>query len=305
MTNEEFEKLLKQRFDDNRVSKNIVFYNDRITNYTKISKYSLSDGSERFKLVFMPSCKKNGLERLKIDIKGVKKYKKQYVNDIKLDESISRAKKKIFDYALCNDWDYFFTGTLDQRKYDRTDLDRFHKDFTRWIRNLRRNGNNIQFLVIPELHNDRKSWHLHGFFSNIPVNYLRKFCIDEKLPYKIIDKIKNGEEIFDFPKYSKKFGFCDLEPIKDVVAVSCYCTKYITKELLSSVKEVGAHTYYHSRGLKLPQNELVGQVQKTKVLEFLNKISWDNENKYCRVKWIDQDIIELFKDYIEVEKGGV
>jgi len=50
------------------------------------------------------------------------------VNDEKLDESIIRAKNKIFELAFCNPWQYFFTGTLNPKLYDRTDLKKYHKD---------------------------------------------------------------------------------------------------------------------------------------------------------------------------------
>lgn len=45
------------------------------------------------------------------------------VNDFKIEKNIYRAKKIIFEYAFCNPWDWFFTGTLDPKKYDRTNLD--------------------------------------------------------------------------------------------------------------------------------------------------------------------------------------
>ena len=36
-------------------------------------------------------------------------------NVTKLSNNISRAKAKIYEYAMCNDWDYFITCTLDQK----------------------------------------------------------------------------------------------------------------------------------------------------------------------------------------------
>ena len=52
------------------------------------------------------------------------------VNDTKLEESISRAKRVIYEIARCNEWDFFITLTVNSKKYDRTDLDKFHKDLT-------------------------------------------------------------------------------------------------------------------------------------------------------------------------------
>ena len=73
------------------------------------------------------------------------------VNDEKLDESIIRAKNKIFELAFCNPWQYFFTGTLNPKLYDRTNLQKYHKDLTQWLRDQGKKFNcKIDFLLIPE-----------------------------------------------------------------------------------------------------------------------------------------------------------
>lgn len=43
-------------------------------------------------------------------------------NEEKLENSLSRSRNKVFEYAYCNDWEYFVTMTLDKTKYDRYDL---------------------------------------------------------------------------------------------------------------------------------------------------------------------------------------
>ena len=172
-------------------------------------------------------------------------------NDCKLDESISRAKSKIFELAFCNNWDYFFTATLDPSKYDRTNLELFHSDLTQWLRNQgKKNGKKIDFLLIPELHSDLKSWHMHGFISGVSISDLKQFVYGDKMGQSLVQKVLNGDIVYNWLSYSKKFGFCSLEPIKSPEAVSKYVTKYICKDLAKSVSEVGAHMYYHSRGLK-------------------------------------------------------
>lgn len=91
------------------------------------------------------------------------------VHDFKLGENIRRAKNIIFEYAFCNPWDWFFTGTLDPKKYDRTNLDKFHKDLTQWFRDYGKQHNvHIKFLLVPEKHSDGVSWHIHGFLYGLP-----------------------------------------------------------------------------------------------------------------------------------------
>ena len=116
------------------------------------------------------------------------------VNDEKLSENISRTKQKIFELAFCNPWQFFFTGTLDDKKYNRTDLEKFHKDFSKWIQNYNRlHDCNIKFLVVPELHKDGKSWHLHGFLMGLPVEHLKQFKVGDRMGKAITDKVMNGD----------------------------------------------------------------------------------------------------------------
>ena len=202
------------------------------------------------------------------------------MNDEKLRESIVRSKQRIFELAFCNMWDYFFTGTLDAQKYDRTDLEKFHKDFTQWIRNYNRlHGTNIKFLLIPELHKDGKTWHMHGFIYGLPVEHLHQFQIGDTMGKKLAEKVKNGEVIYNWLAYAKKFGFCDLEPIRNHEAVSKYITKYISKDLAKGVKELNAHLYYCSRGLNRAQTKKKGTM--------LRPIAPSYVGDYCSVSWMD------------------
>ena len=198
------------------------------------------------KLVQLKNVKNAGFEDEEQEVIVTEKSQ----NDFKLVEAISRARSKIFELAICNPWDYFFTGTIDSNKYDRGDLSKFHKDFTKWLQNQgRKYGSKIDFLLIPELHSDLKSWHIHGLLCGVPDDDLRQFVIGDTMGKGIAEKVINGDIIYNWVSYQKKFGFCDLEPIKNPVAVSKYVTKYITKNLARSVSDVGAHIYYRSRGL--------------------------------------------------------
>lgn len=216
--------------------------------------------------------------------------KKNSVNNCKLDNNISRAKSVIFEYAFCNNWDYFFTGTLDRKKYDRSNLDKFRKDFTQLIRDLRKKYDcDIKYLFIPELHKDGKSWHLHGFLSGIPEFELVPFSIGDRMGKYIADKVQNGQVVYNWLSYSKKFGFCDIERINNFEAVCKYVTKYITKDLASSVTELGAHLYYCSNGLNKAETIKKGCMSAC-------NIQPDFEGDYCSISWVDYSTDTL--DYI-------
>ena len=178
-------------------------------------------------------------------------------NDEKLPENIRRAKSKVFELALCNDFTHFCTLTFSQEKVkDRYDLESCMKSFSKWLNNynFRNPDAAVHYLLIPEPHQDG-AWHLHGLLSGIPEADLRQFRLDECLPDHIRKELSKGHQVFQWLPYDRKFGFCTLSPIRSTDAVSKYITKYVTKELGCSVKELNAHLYYRSKGLR--QKELL------------------------------------------------
>lgn len=213
------------------------------------------------------------------------------VNEDKLDCNIRRAKGKIQEYVLCNPWDYFVTLTLDKKKYDRYDLEKYHKDLTIFIRNLnKKREKKIKYLFIPEQHQDG-AWHIHGFISGLNDSDLRKFKSTEKLPIYILDKLEKGQDVFQWVEYFKRFGFCDLEPIKNKARASSYVRKYITKELAKCVKDMGAHMYYCSRGLKKAEI-----IQKGTVSAKYTP-TWNDE--HVSVQWVENVTERQVLEYLE------
>lgn len=264
--------------ESNKVKKNYLpqKLKDRAYNYDQtLLKVFGSGENKKIKLVRMNYLKTSGIELDDIE------YVRGQVNDNKINESILRSKSKIFELAFCNPWDWFFTGTINPNKQDRTDLELFHKQLTQWLRNYNRLNNlNIKFLFVPEKHKDGKSWHIHGFIYGLPIEHLKQFQVGDVMGKGLADKVQKGDIVYNWLAYFNRFGFCDLEPIRNQEAVSKYVTKYINKELANSVTELNAHTYYHSRGLKFAE------------LKKRGTMNWDSiaptyENDYCSVCWLD------------------
>lgn len=250
---------------------------DREYKYDQTLLKVFGDGeNKKIKLVRMNCLKTSGLE-----IDKVLKAERGTKNDSKIIESTLRSKSKIFELAYCNLWDWFFTGTINPNKQDRTDLELFHKQLTQWLRDYNKKYNlDIKFLFVPEKHKDGKSWHIHGFIYGLPVEHLTQFQVGDVMGKGLADKVVKGDIVYNWKAYFNRFGFCDLEPIRNHEAVSKYVTKYINKELASSVTELNAHTYYHSRGLKFADLKRKGTM------------NWENivptyENEYCSVCWLD------------------
>lgn len=202
------------------------------------------------------------------------------INDFKLDNNIIRARSKIFEYSIANDFDYFITLTLNEQKHDRYDLDEFIKKFGIFIKNYRTKYNcDIQYLLIPEKHLDN-AYHMHGVIRGIPQEHL----------------FINEYGYLDWFQYKNKFGWCSIGKIRSRLATSKYLTKYITKTL-GEITDRNKKLYYATRGLK----------QATKIQEGMlptmiqDKIKFNYENEY--VKLLELDYAELLnlQDIIDTQ----
>ena len=156
--------------------------------------------NKKIKLVRMNCLKTSGLE---IDNKVVRGEQ----NDSKIIESVLRSKAKIFELAYCNPWNWFFTGTINPNKQDRTDLDLFHKQLTQWLRDYNKKYNlNVKFLFVPEKHKDGKSWHIHGFIYGLPVEHLTQFQVGDIMGKGLASKVLNGDLVYNWKAYFNRFG---------------------------------------------------------------------------------------------------
>ena len=193
--------------------------------------------------------------------------------------SISRARNRIFELAMCNEFSFFCTFTQDKSKRDRFDLGEFRKDFAMLVRNMNRSrpeDKKIKYLLIPEQHKDG-AWHMHGLLAGLEEADLRKFKLSERLPKAIRNQLEKGEAVFDWTRYRRAFGYFTCTQIKEKNACSKYITKYVTKDLESSPRKNGEHLFFASQGLK-GKETLVHLSDEPCALS-----EWDFENQYIKV----------------------
>lgn len=259
-----------------------------ISNYFSVKKYN----DDYYKLTFIKHYEYKREEFFKEDLSS-SKYDRDHqldVSDIeenlslevgKLTNNLSRAKGKVFEYAMCNDFDYFITLTLNREYHNASDLSLYIKKLGQFIRNYRSKFNvNIQYILIPEKHKDG-NWHMHGLIRGIPDSH---FHIN-----------KNG--YLDWAAYSDRFGYCSLSKVQNNVAVSKYITKYISKSFNEGggVTERNKKLYYNSRGLEKATKVIEGQFDSN----VLEKIKFDFENKYVSLKDLDKAQFIHFVQSIE------
>lgn len=196
--------------------------------------------------------------------------------------AISRAKSDIFDVAMCNKWEYFGTFTISPEHFDRYNLKEYHKTFSQFIRDERkRTGSKISFVLVPERHKDG-AWHEHGLISGLPADDVRLFTNEDNIPLSLKKRIDKG--CAEWQRYSNKFGYCTIEPVRDKIRTAAYITKYITKSI-GEDRESGEHLYYCSRGLKRPEKIVAGRICDTELSNIEEFYTYSN--KFMRTGWVD------------------
>ncbi len=248
-------------------------YSRYITSYYNIKQYN----DDIYKLTY---CKKP-IKRAGFEDKNNIKRSRD-VNDEKLSNNVARARAMVFEYALCNDFQYFVTLTLNKDLQDRYDLKGYIKRLGQFIRNYRRDhGADIQYLLIPEKHKKDGAWHMHGLFKGIPEEHL---SIN-----------KNGYK--DWEAYSKRFGYISLDKIKNKEACSKYITKYVSKSFdkEGGVTEKESKLYYCSRGLKRAKKKKDGTLSRYQ----LEKIPFAYENEYVRTAFLTAKQYEWVSEILD------
>ncbi len=197
-------------------------------------------------------------------------------------QSISRTKSTIFELAFCNEFSHFCTFTQNEDLVgSRFDLAKFRKDLAQFVRNQNRfRDEKIKYLFVPEQHKNG-AWHMHGLVAGLKETDLREFTLKERLPRAIIKQLKNGEKIYNWEKYSQKFGFFTATNIKSHEACAKYIVKYITKEVARTAIEKGHHMFFASQGLK--RREMIHRVELTPC----PVSKWDFENDFIKSAWFD------------------
>ncbi len=166
--------------------------------------------------------------------------------------SLKRTRKKVFDYARSNEWDWFVTFTFSDKRVDRYDYDDCVSKLSKWLNNLRRSSPGVSYIVVPERHKDG-AFHFHGLFAGLSereIVWSGKYVIKRDKGARRFFRTK--DKIYQIGRY--KFGWMTATQVRDKERVTGYISKYITKEMLNGL--YGRKRYWASRNLLLPTEEV-------------------------------------------------
>ncbi len=201
------------------------------------------DGSKNWTVCNEAIYKPKGFECSDESIrKAIENRPDEYCTDgVSRSDNVSRARRRVFEIAKCNNFELFVTLTLDSECINRYNVEEVKKAVRKWLNNItQRKG--IKYLIVPELHKDG-ALHFHALMT--------------KGLLKLIDsghKDKNGHTVFNLPQW--KYGFSTaIEVYGDFDGACKYISKYITKD--TDKKIFGQFYLAGGKGLILePDTEL-------------------------------------------------
>lgn len=145
-------------------------------------------------------------------------------HNITRNDSLKRAKDKIYDISSLNNFTHFVTLTLDSSKIDRYDYSVICKKLKKWLNNMS-NRYDLVYIIVPELHKDG-AVHFHGLIKG---NYKLVFS----------GKSYKGKEIYNLDNWHYGFTTC-VELDNNIDSIAYYICKYITKD----TKKILGNIYY-------------------------------------------------------------
>ncbi|AXF52225.1 MAG: hypothetical protein [Inoviridae sp.] len=146
-------------------------------------------------------------------------------------KNVRRARERIFDMIMLNEFRYFATFTFNPRKVDSFNADAVLKVVKKWIDNHQQR-NNLKYVMVPEYHKSGRI-HLHMLYSgNLKLKDSGK-------------RTKTGKTIYNCKSW--RYGYSTVIPCDDEKAkLAYYVSKYVTKD----VQRIFGKYYYSSQGLK-------------------------------------------------------
>ena len=169
-------------------------------------------------------------------------------------DSLKRAKDSIFDYVLCNDFQYFFTGTINPELLQSDNPQVLITPVQTWLKDIvRRYG--VGYVMVAERHK-KGGIHFHGLLmSETPLPLVDSGTALYKGHKKPVSAarakrlhLSDGRTVYNLKNW--RFGFSTaIELTGDKLYTAFYITKYITKDC----SKIFGRFFWHSRNLQKPK----------------------------------------------------
>lgn len=191
--------------------------------------------------------KRHTISQLCVDEQERVREHKRKRNDV-----LHRAKERIYDFILLNEFEWFLTITLSKEKIERDNVFVVIKKLQDWLKNqVKRKG--LKYILIPEYHKKDNSIHCHALISG-NLNFVdsgTRIVRGYKKPLKL-ETIKRKHiaetdilhEVYNVIDW--KYGWSTaIKCYGDVLRRANYIVKYVTKDL----EKIFGRYYWHSQNL--------------------------------------------------------
>ena len=181
-----------------------------------------------------------------------------------LDASRRRAKRKIFDYCICNDFDIFITLTLDRKQIDRGDYAAVIKKVNTFLSNrVQRKG--LKYIGVAEYHKNG-GLHFHFAATSNAFKLVDSGTVSvegRKQPIKksTADRLGIPEDqrhtVYNIADWRLGFSTA-IYTYGERGALATYLSKELCKDVQKdlvasgSIDKIGGRWYYHSSNLDTP-----------------------------------------------------
>lgn len=229
---------------------------------------------KKIRSIDLDNCRKGGNSDSHLNDEDLKKSRENHIYEVQ---------RKLRDYAMNNDFTYFWTLTFDPKKNGKSNDLRF-SEMGRWLRNqrekARRREIEFRYIFIPELHHGKGAnsgtVHWHGITGGYTPN-----LVDSGHEY-------SGTKIFNCNEW--EYGFSNVQKVRSKAKVANYIKKYISKDLINSPVRSHKKKYWSSKNLKLPDEYFIRNMPK------LDKNWTPNfENEICSIYDLNGHDIKYLK----------
>ena len=201
------------------------------------------------------------------------------------EESRVRAFRQCVEYGLNNDWDYFITITLDDRKIDSKNHSYVVKKLLKEFNNIRgRYDSGFRYLLVPELSPKSNRLHFHGLVKfGKTIDELKK---DGEVKYLGVNKrFKN--RYYRYERFFRKYGASRLDEIvRDSPAIVYYIAAYLGKGNRKidnrKIEKIGTRYYYNSKGLRSASRIKIDKTQADNILAAVRHMPATYSNEFLQ-----------------------
>ncbi len=201
------------------------------------------------------------------------------------EEARVRAFRQCVEYGLNNDWQYFLTVTLDDKKIDSKNHDYVIKRILQEIKYMRRHyDRDFKYLLVPELSPKSNRLHFHGLVKFGKSSDQLKF--DGEIEYLGVNR-RYKNRFYRYERFFRKFGASRLDEIvKDSPAIVYYIAAYLGKSNRKidnrQIDKIGPRYYYVSKGLKKASKIKLEKTQADNIIAAVRHMPATYQNEFLQ-----------------------